>query len=119
MIKVVALYKRRPGMTREEFKEYWLTKHAILEKENVEKNWARKIVASFALQDEALPEPPWDGMVELYFDSTEDMKRDIEGDQGRLMRADEENFVDHTFPGMVCVTKEYLVAIKTPRESQV
>jgi hypothetical protein len=36
-------------MTREQFKDYWLTQHSKLEKENVDKNWVKKIVASFAL----------------------------------------------------------------------
>jgi uncharacterized protein (TIGR02118 family) len=119
MIKAVLVFKRRPGMSRKEFKEYWLNKHAILEKENVENKWVRKIVASFAIEDESLPEPPWDGMVELYFDSMEDMKRDVEGEQRQIMQADEENFMDHSFPEMLCVTQEYLVAVKTPRECQI
>lgn len=117
MIKAVMVFKRRPGTTREEFKHYWLTKHALLEKENVENKWVQKIVASFPIEDESLGEPPWDGMVELYFDSIEDMKRDVEGEQRQVMYEDEKNFMDHTFPEMLCVTQEYLMGVKTPRES--
>ncbi len=114
MVKAVIFIKRRKDLTREQFKEYWLTQHSKLEKENAEKNWVRKIVASFAIEDDSLPEPPFDGMVELYFDSMEDLKRDVQGEQRKIMYADEENFCDHSEEQVVVVTEEYLMAVKTP-----
>jgi uncharacterized protein (TIGR02118 family) len=119
LIKAVIFIKRRKDLTREQFKEYWLTRHVELEKENVEKNWVRKIVASFAIEDESLPEPPFDGMVELYFDSIEDMRKDVQGAQREIMYADEENFCDHSEVQVVVITQEYLMAMKTPRETTV
>jgi uncharacterized protein (TIGR02118 family) len=119
LIKAVIFIKRRKDLTREQFKEYWLTRHVELEKENVEKNWVRKIVASFAIEDESLPEPPFDGMVELYFDSVEDMRKDVQGAQREIMYADEENFCDHSEEQVVVITQEYLMAMKTPRETTV
>ena len=116
MVKAIIFIKRRKDMTREQFKEYWLTQHSKLEKENVEKNWVKKIVASFALDDESLPAPPFDGMVELYFDSIEDMKKDVQGPQRQIMLADEENFCDHSEKQVVVLTEEYLMAVKTPQE---
>ncbi len=118
MVKAVILIKRRKDLTREQFKEYWLTKHIKLEQENVEKNPVRKIVASFVLDGVEGPEPPFDGMVELYFDSIEDMKKDVMGPQREIMYADEENFCDHSEPQVVAVTQEYLMAVKTPHETQ-
>ncbi len=50
VVKAVIFIKRRKDLTREQFKEYWLTKHIKLEQENVEKNPVRKIVASFVLR---------------------------------------------------------------------
>ena len=111
--------KRRKDLTREQFKEYWLTQHVKLEVENVEKNWVRKIVANFAIDDPALPESPWDGMVELYFDSIEDMQKDVQGAQRELMYTDEENFCDHSEEQVVFVTQEYLMAVKTPLEMKI
>ena len=119
MVKAIIFMKRRKDLTREQFKEYWLTQHVNLEKENAEKNWVRKIVASIALDDESLPEPPWDGMVELYFDSIEDMKKDVQGEQRKIMWADEENFCDHTEEPVVVITQEYLMAVKTPMETAI
>ena len=114
LVKAVLFFKRRKDLTREQFKEYWLTQHVKLEKENAEKKWVRKIVASFAVEDESLPEPPFDGMVELYFDSMEDLIRDVQGEQNEIMYADEENFCDHSGERVVVVTEEYLMAVKTP-----
>jgi uncharacterized protein (TIGR02118 family) len=117
LIKAVIFIKRRKDLTREQFKDYWLTRHVELETENVEKNWVRKIVASFAIEDGSLPAPPFDGMVELYFDSMEDMRKDVQGVQREIMYADEENFCDHSEEQVVVITQEYLMAIKTPRET--
>jgi uncharacterized protein (TIGR02118 family) len=119
VIKAMIFLKRRKDLTREQFKEYWLTQHWKLEKENVEKNPVRKIVANFAIDDPSLPEPPWDGMVELYFDSIEDMQRDVQGPQRELMYADEENFCDHSETQVVVLTQEYLMAVKTPMETKI
>ena len=119
MVKAVIFIKRRKDLTREQFKEYWLTHHWKLEKENAENNWVRRIVASFAVDDDSLPEPPFDGMVELYFDSIDDMKKDVQGEQRKIMYADEENFCDHSAEQVVVITQEYLMAIKTPRETTV
>ena len=119
MVKAVIFIKRRKDLTREQFKEYWLTHHWKLEKENAENNWVRRIVASFAVDDDSLPEPPFDGMVELYFDSIDDMKKDVQGEQRKIMYADEENFCDHSAEQVVVITQEYLMAVKTPRETTV
>jgi len=119
LVKAVIFIKRRKDLTREQFKEYWLTHHWKLEKENAENNWVRRIVASFAVDDDSLPEPPFDGMVELYFDSIDDMKKDAQGEQRKIMYADEENFCDHSAEQVVVITQEYLMAVKTPRETTV
>jgi uncharacterized protein (TIGR02118 family) len=114
LVKAMIFMKRRKDLTREQFKEYWLTQHVKLEKENAEKNWVRKIVANIAIDDPEMPEPPWDGMVELYFDSIEDMQRDVQGAQREVMLADEENFCDHSEEQVVVLIEEYLMAVKTP-----
>jgi uncharacterized protein (TIGR02118 family) len=116
LVKAVILVKRRKDLTREQFKEYWLTNHAKLEKENLEKNWVRKIVASFAIPEVSFGEPLFDGMVELYYDSIEDLKKDVQGDQRKIMYADEENFCDHSEESPVVITEEYLIGIQAPRQ---
>jgi uncharacterized protein (TIGR02118 family) len=111
MIKVVRFIKRRKDLTQEQFKDYWLKEHSKLEKMVIERTPTRKIVASFATGDMiGGSEPPFDGMVELYYDSIEDMKASFAGDIPSIMLADEKNFVDHSEPPVRAVTEEYLMS---------
>ena len=117
MIKVVGFVKRRKDLTREQFKDYWLNNHSKLEKESVETTYTRKIVASFATGEKLREEEPiFDGMVELYFDSIEDMRAQFAGQRREVMRKDEENFVDLSEEPVFVITEEYLIAEKTPRK---
>lgn len=114
MIKVVRFVKRRKDMTLEEFKEYWLNKHSQLEKMVMEKTRMRKIVATFATgQMMGGKEPPFDGMVELYFDSIEDMRALFASEIPGIMLKDEENFVDLSEPPVRMVTEEYIMGERT------
>ena len=74
MYKMVGLVKRRPDLTLEQFKDYWLNEHIKLEKESLQRNPIRKIVASFVTDEKLFGESAFDGMVELYFDTIEDMR---------------------------------------------
>jgi len=118
MIKVVGFVKKRKDLTREQFKEYWLTKHNRLEKESVDKNPVKKIVASFVLGDNPEGKDLFDGMVELYFSNIEEMKAQMSGPQPGIMKEDEKNFCDPDFR-VFLVTEEYLMAEKAPRETGV
>ncbi len=115
MIKVVRFVKRRKDLTHEEFKAYWLNKHSQLEKMVMEKTPVRKIVASFATGGMiGGKESPFDGMVELYYDSLEDMRAAFAGDIPAIMRKDEENFVDMSEEPVRVVTEEYVMAERQP-----
>lgn len=96
MIKVVGLVKKRPDMTHEAFKDYWLNKHSRLEKDSLAKNPVRRIVANF-FQDNLVGAAPFDGMVELYYDSIEDMRAQWSSGHDDAMRADEANFCDPSY----------------------
>ena len=122
MIKVVGFVKKRPDLTREQFKEYWLKNHSKLEKESAENNPVRRIVASFATGEKVgyiQKDPPWDGMVELCFASVEEMRAQLTGPQRGVMREDEKNFIDVSEEAVFVVTEEYVMAEKTPRETGV
>ncbi len=119
MIKVVGFVRKRKDLTREQFKDYWLNNHNKLEKESTEKNPVRKIVASFATGEKLMGEEPFfDGMVELYFASVEEMKAQMAGPQPRIMKEDEKNFCDPDYRVFV-LTEEYIMAEKTPRRAAI
>jgi len=123
-IKIVGFVKKRPDLTFEQFKEYWLTKHSILEKDNVANNPVRKIVASFPTEQSLRAgygdqDRMFDGMVELYFANMEDLQKHMSTGQREVMRKDEENFIDLTVDPVFILTEEYVMAEKTPRETGV
>lgn len=93
MIKVVGLVRRRSDMTRAAFRDYWLTQHVRLEKAGLASGSVRRIVANF-VGDDLVGEAPFDGMVELYYDSEEAMRRSWSGGSDEVMKADEANFCD-------------------------
>ena len=110
MVKVVRFVKRRKDLTHEQFKAYWLNKHSQLEKMVMEKTPMRKIVATFPTGETVGgKEPPFDGMVELYFDSIEDMRATFASEIPKIMRRDEENFVDLSGEAIRVVTEEYVM----------
>ena len=118
MIKAVGFVKKRKDFTSEQFKEYWLNNHSKLEKESVQKNPVRKIVASFVM-GEAIGKAPFDGMVELYWASVEDMKAQFAGPQRAIMREDEKNSCDLSEEPVFVITEEYVMAEKTPRRTAI
>lgn len=103
MLKYVRVLKRRPDLTQDEFKAYWLNEHSKLEDKVMESGWVRRIAASFTTGGAFGDEPPWDGMVELYFDSRADLEALTSSHIPEMMRQDEENFVD--------LSKEYVRAV--------
>ena len=101
--------------TREQFKDHWLTKHSEIEKMIVQQTSVRKIVASFAIGEEAR----FDGMVEIYYDNIEDFRaRKESADPFRpMLRKDEENFIDLSAERVTLVMEEYVIAEKTRRKA--
>ena len=106
MIKVVRFVKKRDDISREQFKEYWLTKHSQLEQTVLERSSMRKIVATFATGEMVSGDLPFDGFAELYFDSLEDMRAMFASDIPAMMRKDEENFVQMDAPAIRFVAEE-------------
>src|SRR5437016_2224507 len=113
MVKIVRLVKRRADLTLAQFKDHWLDQHAPHERRAIETTPLQKVVASIATGEVALggTEPPFDGMVTLYFRSLEDARATLSGPGTATMREDAKNFVDpRTSPQIFA--DEYLVSEK-------
>lgn len=93
MIKLVGMVRKRADLTHAEFRDYWLRKHALLEAEVLAAGHVSRIVATF-WQENMIGEAPFDGMVELYFESAEALQRSFEAGIDDRMIADEANFCD-------------------------
>jgi uncharacterized protein (TIGR02118 family) len=118
MIKIVALIKRRPDVTLEEFCHYYEHHHAPL--------FARTIPADVAdaikhyVQNHAVrlgrssTDPPYDCVTEIGFDDVAGMQLWTNwylGEEGRVLRDDEETFMDPR-QRVVIVTDERQIGVQ-------
>ena len=110
-LKIVRSVTRRRDLTHAQFKDYWLNNHSKLEDRVIRESAVQRIVATFALPEPG-KDPDFDGMVELYFDSVEDIRAMFAGPVPAMMRKDEENFVQMDAPALRLVAEEYLIGQK-------
>jgi hypothetical protein len=109
-LKLVRTYIRRKDLTLAKFKDYWLKNYANLHKRLISESPVIRSVASFALPPEAGGnEPNFDGMVELYVASADDLPKVISAPVLVQMRKDEENFVQLDAPAAALVAEEYVL----------
>ncbi|OGA20317.1 MAG: hypothetical protein A3I01_10035 [Betaproteobacteria bacterium RIFCSPLOWO2_02_FULL_65_24] len=112
MYKILRMVKRKKGMTLEQFKQYWLTRHAELHRRAMNTTPVRKVVASFSTGEVALggAESQFDGMTAIYFDTLEDLRAARASEVPKMMADDERNFVDHV--PMHVVAEEFIMSQK-------
>jgi uncharacterized protein (TIGR02118 family) len=103
-IKLIALLKANPGVSKEEFKRHWLEDHAplTLKFKNL-KGYRINIVTD--LYQEIEGELPYDGTAELWWDSVEEMKEDFGTEAGDAALADASTFMGKTH----IYTEEYII----------
>jgi uncharacterized protein (TIGR02118 family) len=92
MIKLVYCITKKPGLTDEEFFQYWLNIHGPL---GARIPGLRKLVQSHRLTVPADNYPPvYDGVAELWFDSIEDLLAARQSPEWEASSEDEANFID-------------------------
>src|ERR1043166_5834860 len=106
MVKVIAILKRKPGMSVEDFQKYWLTTHA----DSVSRMpGVRRYVQSHTLlSGYRKGEPIYDGIAELWFDNTDALRALASTAEYAGVMADEVNFIDPTKRKSI-VTDEYVI----------
>ncbi len=97
MVKLIGLVKRKPGMTQAEFSRYWEEQHGPL----VARVFpgAKRYVQNHPVKLSGGGEPQVDGVVEIWFDDLEALQAASAfylGDQGKVIRDDEEKFIDRS-----------------------
>jgi len=90
-VKLIALLKAKPGMTREEFARRWVDGHAPLTLKFPNLKGYRINVAIEEYQ-ELEGELPYDGTAELWWDSLEEMQADFATDEAAAAVADADTF---------------------------
>jgi uncharacterized protein (TIGR02118 family) len=92
MYKVVALLKRKPGMTVEDFQEYWRHSHGPLVAKGP--GLRRYVQSAALLQGYRKGELLFDGIGEVWFDSEEGFEIFRRGPGSAERLSDEANFLD-------------------------
>ncbi len=82
--------RKKDGMTVEEFRDYWLNRHAPIAGEGYER--LRGYVVNVVTRVPEGQEPPYDGVAELTWDSREDFSSDMKSDVARVSTDDLANF---------------------------
>lgn len=99
MIKVVAAFKRREGLSMEEFSRYYFEHHAALFREVT----PPEVLAGIPhyVQNHAVTlgagDPPYDCVTEIGFDDLDALRRWNEwyfGPDGQVLHDDEDHFMD-------------------------
>jgi uncharacterized protein (TIGR02118 family) len=92
MVKTITFIKRKPGMSVDDFGEYWRTKHAPIV---TKLPGLRRYVQCHTIPSGYRNgEPAYDGVAEVWFDSTDAMREGARTAEYRAVRADEPNFID-------------------------
>ncbi len=97
MIKAIYCLKRKPGMDLEEFRRYWLGRHAELVcRVPGLRSYKQCHTLSSIYQKK---EPVWDGIAELGYDDLEAMRQIARLPESRAANEDTANFADMTRGG--------------------
>ena len=90
-VKLIALLKAKPGLSRAEFEKRWVEGHAPLTLKFKNLKGYRINVAMDEYQ-ELEGELPFDGTAELWWDSLEDMQADFDSSEAETAVADADTF---------------------------
>lgn len=92
MVKLIALLKRQPSYTREEFARRWLEEHVKLSSKMPGLRGYYVNICTPRQPDGEGSEPLYDGTAELWWDSIEDMEAAFASEIGRQAGADADSF---------------------------
>ncbi len=100
MVKGVALIKRKPGLSPEEFRKHYEEVHAPLIRKSFPslKRYARNFVNAAPFSRGA-GEPEFDCITEMWFDDMQGFQAMVDawgGEAGRAIANDERRFLDRT-----------------------
>ena len=105
MVKTFNFFKRKPGLSVDDFRNYWLNEHAAIIRAIPE---LRKYVASIALPSSYRNrEPLYDGISEAWFDDEDAIRANADSAPRRAASADDAKFVDMSKAGSI-ITDEIL-----------
>ncbi|HEX7054583.1 MAG TPA: EthD domain-containing protein [Burkholderiales bacterium] len=105
-LKVVVTAVRKKGLSPAKFKDLALKAHSKVESKAIVESPIQKIVASFAMPQPG-ETPAFDGMMEIYFASAEDIQAAFGSPVIGMLRRDEETYVQMDAPEIRLVIEEH------------
>lgn len=90
MVKLIALLKRKPGISREEFAKRWLDEHTKISTQLPNLLEYRINIATQRQQDNG--EAEYDGTAEMWWESIDAMEAAFQSDIGQRAGADADEF---------------------------
>ncbi len=106
MIKLVALVKKKPDLSPEAFREYWIGTHAPLAAAIPGMRGYRINISG---DPGDLPHAPYDGSAEIWFDDRPAMEAGLASDQGVVAGDDTAHFTSDI---QFLVTEEHVILPK-------
>jgi uncharacterized protein (TIGR02118 family) len=101
MVKALNFFKRKPGLSVDDFRSYWLNQHAAIIRAIPE---LRKYVASITLPSAYRNhEPLYDGISEAWFDDEGLIRATADSAPRRAAHTDDAKFVDISKAGSIIV----------------
>jgi uncharacterized protein (TIGR02118 family) len=94
MVKLIALLKRKPGISREDFARRWLSEHTKLSSQLPGLLEYRINIATQHQPEGDGLEPLYDGTAELWWESIEAMEASFASDIGKIAGKDADEFCD-------------------------
>ncbi|WP_410013540.1 EthD domain-containing protein [Sodalis sp. C49] len=97
MIKIILLFRRRAGMSHQDFMDYRREVHAPLLLAIPEAKYIRKFVVSYPVPAPNYPEPRYDAVVEAWFNTMAELNGLFSSENFlHKVDPDHENFIDLT-----------------------
>ena len=106
MLKIVSFFKRKPGLSPDDFSRHWGTRHADLVRRlpGIRRYVQNPTLASGYRRHE----PVYDGVAEAWFDDGDALRVSGASREYRAVKDDEANFIDGSSIGSV-ITEEVVV----------
>jgi hypothetical protein len=107
-LKVVVTAVRKKGLSPAQFKDFALKAHSKVDSRAIVASPIQKIVGSFTVPQPG-ETPAFDGMMELYFASADELKATFGSPVIGMLRTDEETYVQMDAPEIRLVIEEHVL----------
>lgn len=110
MIKLLIGFKRKQGMSVDEFRAHCRDVHTPLLYSIPESEKLRRFVVSCPISETTQEEPTFDAIVEVCYDDLKDMEELMQSDNFRdIVDPDHANFIDFSSAAFRLVTEDIVV----------